>query len=95
MAYQMGKYRVWDPLEGDEDDAHEYTCLDHEYAAEEFAEYQCGRDSDYYESYAGGIDLQVRLIDEPDQPAFTVHVSMETVPEFHASMQRVKLEVKS
>ena len=94
MAYEMSKYQVWDPDEGDEEDGKEYEGYDHEYAAEEFAEYQCGRDSEYYEGYAGGIDLQVRLIDEPDQPAFTVHVSMEMVPKFHTSMQRVKLEMK-
>lgn len=95
MAYQMGQYRTWDPLEGDEEDGDKCECLDHEYAAEQFAKDQCSRDSEYYSSYEGGVDLQVRLIDEPDQPAFTVHVSVEMVPEFHASMKRVKLEVKS
>lgn len=93
MAYEKGVYQVWDPLEGDEEDGREFTCLDHEYAAEAFAEHQCSQDSDYYANYTDGVDLMVRL-KEADAPALPVYVSVEMVPEFHATMQRVLLKTE-
>lgn len=87
----MTTYRVWDPDQEDEEDGREYTnSYDKGDAATDYAEYRCGRDTDDYGYFAGGVELCVRNLD--DNKLYTVPVECRDEPTLYAAKKREKTD---
>lgn len=80
-----GRWLVWVPDNGEtEDDGREVNGGDAECVAENYAEYLCGRDPDYYATFIdrGGMTMHVREVGSSKVDVFSV--TGETVVTFRA-----------